>query len=1103
MEFESADERPESHHNLGGTLQNENMSQSVPGEENLTLGEGGNDPRVMAEPPSRALKKDSKSFTQNLFDTDAVRLSQWKALHDLAVSQNDIPSTACEHNLGEVSSLSSNQKPIPNYTTSERSMTDVLSQLQDLSAWFSAVALEQEQAACTAPPDEQRHTPPTRDMQSASTLKKNKMESVTSSNDGGLVESVPRRHNRKVSFDHVEMPFNTTADASDASAIASKRNPDHAHILRSTKHEESSSTTYKVATVPNLSYHAVLALKQNTYQRRNDGVDGTSNTIQCGTQSLAAQSVVYNLGRAHRLLQSFRLSPNGKQGDGRVRRFPLDVSQLEDSFQILDEICPREVTMHSLWETLGELFNYPDDFLRLNRDYVQSPALVKVKEDGCAATRDKPYINDVDATYILFVALSAFTGTVTRTDPETWAILRQIRSNGGRLPSDVLKSLSEGQIQKLLDATDALDFELSIRMGERLVRAIAARVVYYEILKGRRSRSIRRSTSMNVVDGIIEYFRRCTKGKRNPTSDTPELRKPNPAMAAVEVLRTLIQKDWCGCPEVHRSSVTGGAIQLLAAMYKNRNSIGLVPEDFHTPFLANRLDLLEMPADFLTKSENNRTFHLLSYPFLFPPRTLVQYFRSMNYSTMSRYYEEALANERHLKNIAMSSRVDIHSRYPGLVRRMQTATLSFLLVVARRDKAVTDALDQLWRREKRELLRPLKVIMGVQEGEEGVDHGGVQQEFFRTVMAEILNPDYGMFTVDPVTYSTWFQPGSLEPLYKFELLGLLVSLAVYNGLTLPVNFPIALYMKLLDEKVRSIDHIRNGWPELAKGFEDLLAWSEGDVGDIFMRTYEFSFNAFGTVINVDMEKVGRNEPWSVFENDSKQQLTEAEHVILSSETAVHSDPFHGKGSMIREYRESPIYRSRAARTASHNRNLPVLGILKGSNVSSPASPTTTSKKRLPPSWEKEEASMVTNENREQFVKDYIFWLTDKSIRPQYDAFARGFYACLDRTALSLFTPETLKRLVEGSQHIDIAELEKHTKYHDGYYPEHPAINMFWDIVRQFTPEKAALLLEFVTASDRVPVNGISSIAFIIQRAGNSDSVCSYLLFLSLQLLDNT
>lgn len=145
--------------------------------------------------------------------------------------------------------------------------------------------------------------------------------------------------------------------------------------------------------------------------------------------------------------------------------------------------------------------------------------------------------------------------------------------------------------------------------------------------------------------------------------------------------------------------------------------------------------------------------------------------------------------------------------------------------------------------------------------------------------------------------------------------------------------------------------------------------------------------------------------------------------------------------------------------------------------------------------------MVTNENREQFVKDYIFWLTDKSIRPQYDAFARGFYACLDRTALSLFTPETLKRLVEGSQHIDIAELEKHTRYHDGYYPEHPAINMFWDIVRQFTPEKAALLLEFVTASDRVPVNGISSIAFIIQRAGNSDSVCPYLLFLSLQLLE--
>ena len=37
-------------------------------------------------------------------------------------------------------------------------------------------------------------------------------------------------------------------------------------------------------------------------------------------------------------------------------------------------------------------------------------------------------------------------------------------------------------------------------------------------------------------------------------------------------------------------------------------------------------------------------------------------------------------------------------------------------------------------------------------------------------------------------------------------------------------------------------------------------------------------------------------------------------------------------------------------------------------------------------------------------------------------------------------------------------------------------------------EKRGKLLEFVTASDRVPVNGIASIMFVIQKNGTGDTV---------------
>ena len=79
----------------------------------------------------------------------------------------------------------------------------------------------------------------------------------------------------------------------------------------------------------------------------------------------------------------------------------------------------------------------------------------------------------------------------------------------------------------------------------------------------------------------------------------------------------------------------------------------------------------------------------------------------------------------------------------GLLPRLQKAVSHYLVLEVRRDNLLVDALNQLWRRERRELMRPLKVRMGMDEGEEGVDHGGVQQEFFRMAMSEAFSPEYG------------------------------------------------------------------------------------------------------------------------------------------------------------------------------------------------------------------------------------------------------------------------------------------------------------------------------------------------------------------------
>ena len=259
-----------------------------------------------------------------------------------------------------------------------------------------------------------------------------------------------------------------------------------------------------------------------------------------------------------------------------------------------------------------------------------------------------------------------------------------------------------------------------------------------------------------------------------------------------------------------------------------------------------------------------------------------------------------------------------------------------------------------------------------------------------------------MFTTDDQTHFSWFRPASLEPLHKFESLGLLISLAVFNGLTLSLNFPLVLYRKLLGLSV-SLDDIEDAWPDEMKSLRGLLNCTGDDLERLDI-SYLFTMNTPGFPMDINMEL----EP-------------------------APSGPIDVKASASRA----------------------------------------------------EAASTVTCQNLRQYVQDYILWLTHKSIGPQYSAFEKGFYTLLDRKAVALFTPSALKLLVEGSQEIDVDDLERAATY-EMYSAEDDTIRNFWQVVRSFSPEQLRKLLEFVTASDRVPFGGFSSINFQIQRDTNND-----------------
>ncbi|KAJ5619835.1 hypothetical protein N7510_003819 [Penicillium lagena] len=1075
--------------------------------------------------------KDPKSFTQNLFDTLSLRMVEWLPLrrvsdtYQLKTKPPPTPpeTTNRERIQNQEATGTAKSHDLPTFYSGHSSANPRTPSSRTTGSQASAVEVrfpnQQVKRLSVSEIDPWRQSPRPGLGERKRPDYKNKKVSVNASNDLVSMSSPPalkhrsqkhrgrigdadtpstkktRKNNRRVSWDGEKVLNQAAMGASPEPApmlpapLPSDIQSPSDRKAKRASHSQPYDQGPLAQTVTHLSAEIIGGLGQMMAETEEDAenwkeelsrIESTGNfdnpdwqfatSRQRQVFPFVAQSVFYVFGSARQIVRSFEremLESNASKQKTMASR--LDLSRLQVSLRRLFAVCPWDIALHSLWSALDRLFVPPEELTssgRPSRRSSRSSTLVSSAAPPVVVRRpsesvDEEHLSDADAAHVATVTLFALVSSVPELDADTWRGVLRMRAAGNVASPADMHNLPPEHVQRAVEVTDKLEHELGLRLVNRLVRALVARLTYHEISKSRQiyNSDVPKQRKASVLDRVVEHL-----SDHRTLTDPDVLQVFGPISLIIEWLRTLFLREWDGNPEMLRSSAAGGAIQILASMYKERRRLGLEPEDFHTPLLAERLDPLEMPVAWASRLANNRTMHLLSYPFLFPPSSLVIYFRALNYSAMSKYYESSMTTTRHVTQTAFSSTMHLNDDM-GILARMKTSMSTYLVLVVRRDNVLGDALNQLWRREKRELMRPLKVQMGMDEGEEGLDHGGVQQEFFRVLMAEALDPSYGMLTLDTRHRISWFRPCSLEPLYKFELLGLLMSIAVYNGLTLPVNFPIAFYRKLLGLKVKHLSHIRDGWPELVQGLETMMSWKDGDVGDIFMRTYEFSFESFGRVETVDMQKTGRDAMWPLPSGIPEQNS-------MGDSTAWSDVPHYFDQAIV-----SPPS-SMAAEAADRTPGQPVSGdtaksVMESQPIQFP----------IPPS---DEAALVTNRNRHQFVKDYVFWLTDKSIRPQFEAFARGFNTCLDRSALSIFTPEALKTVVEGIQEIDIQALENHSRYEGGFGPKHRVIRDFWSVVSQYPADKKAQLLEFVTASDRVPVNGISSIMFVIQKNGVGD-----------------
>lgn len=128
---------------------------------------------------------------------------------------------------------------------------------------------------------------------------------------------------------------------------------------------------------------------------------------------------------------------------------------------------------------------------------------------------------------------------------------------------------------------------------------------------------------------------------------------------------------------------------------------------------------------------------------------------------------------------------------------------------------------------------------------------------------------------------------------------------------------------------------------------------------------------------------------------------------------------------------------------------------------------------------------VTLDNRHEYVKLWMDFYMNKSIKASFESFFRGFRRVIESDSFKLFSSEELEQLLCGSQEkdIDVELLRTVTKYGPGWSPGHHIIEWFWKLFISFSYGQKKKLLQFVTGSDRVPATGVATIPFKITRLG--------------------
>merc|ERR1712176_1099181 len=95
-------------------------------------------------------------------------------------------------------------------------------------------------------------------------------------------------------------------------------------------------------------------------------------------------------------------------------------------------------------------------------------------------------------------------------------------------------------------------------------------------------------------------------------------------------------------------------------------------------------------------------------------------------------------------------------------------------------------------------------------------------------MADLFDQKYAMFTTSSSGRCYWFNGNTFESNMKFELIGVLMGIAIFNRIILDLHFPMIAYGKILDRKP-TLNSLREYMPGVANSLQAVLECEDAEV----------------------------------------------------------------------------------------------------------------------------------------------------------------------------------------------------------------------------------------------------------------------------------